>query len=232
MSAPASVPSVPECIGIILDGNRRWAKEKGLSKLEGHNEGLRVTLKKVVRWVRDRGVSHLIVFMFSTENWNREKEEVEYLMELFRSAAKDELQELGREGVRVRFIGERVRFSADLQELMNEVEHDTASNTKITLWCCLSYGGRAEIAAAAKTLALAGEEISETSLRDHFWSAGMPDPDIIIRPGGEKRLSNFLLWQSAYSELFFVDPYLPDFSEALLDGILAEYRERERRHGR
>jgi undecaprenyl diphosphate synthase len=225
-------PATPKCIGIILDGNRRWAKERGIPKLQGHNEGLRVTLKNTVRWVRDRDISHLAVFLFSTENWNRDKDEVEYLMELFHNVMKEEMEELGKEGVRIRFIGQRQRFSPDLQKLMEEVEHSTASNTKITLWCCLSYGGRAEIVTAAKELVASGEEITEQSLRASMWSAEMPDPDIIIRTGGEKRLSNFLLWQAAYSELFFVDPYWPDFSEALLDGILHEYDDRERRHGR
>ncbi|HVM73329.1 MAG TPA: polyprenyl diphosphate synthase [Candidatus Paceibacterota bacterium] len=224
--------STPACIGIILDGNRRWAKERGLPKLQGHHEGLRVTLKSTVRWVRDRNIPHLVVYMFSTENWNREEEEVEYLMELFRSAAKEDMQELGKEGVRIRFIGQRERFSKDLQNLMDKVECDTASNDKITLWCCLSYGGRAEIVSAAQKLATTRKKITEESLRSQFWSADMPDPDIIIRPGGEQRLSNFLLWQAAYSELFFVNPFWPDFTEEILDSILKEFDERERRHGR
>lgn len=221
----------PECVGIILDGNRRWAKAHDMPKLEGHREGLRSTFKSAVRWMRDRHIPHFAAYMFSTENWNREASEVAYLMDLFRAVAKDELEELGREGVRVRFVGQRERFSRDLQELMDEVERDTASNTAITVWCCLSYGGRAEIVAAANAAAAAGDPITQETLRAHFWTAEMPDPDIIIRPGGEKRLSNFLLWQAAYSELFFIDEYWPEFTERSLDAILREYAERERRHG-
>ncbi|HUO56256.1 MAG TPA: polyprenyl diphosphate synthase [Candidatus Paceibacterota bacterium] len=220
-----------QCIGIILDGNRRWAKKHGMPKLLGHHEG-RVTLENAVRWVRERGIPNLVVFMFSTENWKREKEEVDYLMELFRESVKEDIAELAKEGVRVRYIGQRERFAKDLQEVMDKAERDTEHNTAITLWCCLSYGSRAEITEAAKSLAASGEEITEETLRSHFWSAEMPDPDIIIRTGGEQRLSNFLLWQAAYSELFFIDEYWPDFSEKLLDQILEEYAARERRHGK
>jgi undecaprenyl diphosphate synthase len=141
------------------------------------------------------------------------------------------MKELGEGNIRVRFAGQRERFSEDLQAAMNEVEAETASNTGLTLWCCLSYGGRAEIVAAA-TAAAQGSSISEDSLAKHLWTAGMPDPDLIIRTSGEKRLSGFLTWQAVYSELFFIDTYWPDFSEEIFDGILAEYAERERRHGK
>ncbi|HYF12873.1 MAG TPA: polyprenyl diphosphate synthase [Candidatus Paceibacterota bacterium] len=223
---------IPNCIGIILDGNRRWAKEKGIPKLEGHRVGLRETLKKTVGWVRDRGIDHLVVFMFSTENWNRETSEVSYLMDLFRESIKKDLEELSRDGVRIRFVGQRERFSPDLQSAMTQIEHDTKNNSAITLWTCLSYGGRAEIIEAARAMQKSDEEITEESFSKHLWSAGMPDPDIIIRTGGAIRLSNFLTWQSTYSELFFTDTYWPDFSEEELDRILKEYGERERRNGR
>ncbi|HEV7449534.1 MAG TPA: polyprenyl diphosphate synthase [Candidatus Paceibacterota bacterium] len=222
----------PACVGIILDGNRRWAKEKGLPKLEGHREGLLVTLKNIIRATKDCGIPNLAVFLFSTENWSREGAEVAYLMNLFREQWKSELTDLGKEGVRVRFVGQRERFDPDLQKAMNEIEADTANNTELTLWACMSYGGRAEIVDAAKATVTAGEEITEESLRKHFWSAEMPDPDIIIRTSGEKRLSGFLLWQSAYSELFFIDKNWPDFSKDDLEGVLKEFAERERRHGK
>lgn len=220
-----------QCIGIILDGNRRWAKARGLPTLEGHRRGFE-NLKSVARFVRDRGIPHLVVFAFSTENWNRTEAEVSYLMDIFRDAIRDSGDELGKEHIRTRFIGQRERFSEDIREGMRETEEKTASNSKLTLWICLSYGARAEIAAAAEALRNSDTPISEETLRAHFWSTEMPDPDIIIRTGGAQRLSNFLLWQAAYSELFFLEPHWPDFDEKLLDGVLAEYAERERRMGK
>jgi undecaprenyl diphosphate synthase len=220
------------CVGIILDGNRRWAKEHGLPKLEGHRVGLLDTLRSTVRFVRGRGIPHLVVYMFSTENWNRDHEEVSYLMDLFRESIRDEMKELGKEHVRIRFAGQRERFSKDLQEAMDEAEKETSQNSALTLWCCLSYGGRAEIVSAARAAAAAGEEVNEESLARHLWTHDMPDPDIIIRTSGERRLSGFLTWQSVYSELFFTDTKWPDFSEEEFDAILAEYAQRERRRGK
>jgi undecaprenyl diphosphate synthase len=222
---------MPRCIGIILDGNRRWAKERGLPTLEGHRRGFD-NLKTIARAVRDRGIPHLVVFAFSTENWNRTPDEVNYLLDIFRQAIRDEIEELGKEGIRTRFLGERMRFADDIQRGMQEVEEKTCANTALTLWVCLSYGSRAEITAAARTLAASGREITEESLRAAMWSADMPDPDIIVRTSGEQRLSNFLLWQAAYSELFFVKTHWPDFNDKLLDEVLAEYARRERRHGK
>lgn len=218
------------CVGIIMDGNRRWAKAKGLPSLEGHRAGAE-KFKDVVRLVRSNDIKHFVVYGFSTENWNREPSEVAYLMDLFREALQKEMSELGKENVRVRFIGQRERFSDDLQQAMNTVEKETAQNDAITLWICFSYGGRAEIVAAAQAAAKSGE-ITEESLRAHMWSAEMPDPDIIIRTGGEKRLSGFLMWQSIYSELFFTDTLWPDFTKEEFDAILAEFATRERRNGK
>jgi undecaprenyl diphosphate synthase len=219
-----------QCVGIILDGNRRWAKERGLPKLEGHRAGMHL-LKDATKFIRDRGIKHLIVYAFSTENWNRTAEEVSYLMNLFREMVQKEIREIGEEGIRVRFVGQRERFAKELQEAMSTVEKETEGNDAMTLWVCLSYGGRAEIVAAAQAAAKEGE-ITEESLAEHLWTAGMPDPDIIIRPGGEQRLSNFLPWQSTYSELFFVEPFWPDFSPELFDAVLAEFAARERRRGK
>jgi undecaprenyl diphosphate synthase len=220
--------SIPACIGIILDGNRRWAKAHGLPKLEGHRRGYDRSLE-CARWVRDRGIPHLVVYAFSTENWNREAEEVSYLMDLLREAAEKGLRELGKENIRIRFVGTRDRLSPDLIQSMERVEKESAHNT-FTLWICLSYGGRAEIVAAAQ--AASQEVITEESLSRHLWTAEMPEPDIIVRPGGEKRLSGFLTWKSVYSELFFLDSHWPDFSEQQLDSILTEYTKRERRNGK
>lgn len=222
---------LPACIGIILDGNRRWAKEKGLPKLEGHRAGVEA-VKTMVRAAGERGIKHVAVFAFSTENWQREPAEVSYLMDLFMEMAATHAQELAEEGARTRFVGQRERFSPELQKSMADIEQKTAHNDKITLWICLSYGGRAEIVEAARAAAAAGEEITEKSLRLNMWSADMPDPDIIIRTGGEQRLSGFLLWQSAYSELFFIDKYWPDFAKEDLAQVLSEYAARERRMGK
>ena len=222
--------NAPACVGIILDGNRRWAKERDLPKLEGHRAGME-NLKNATRFIRDSGVRHLIVYAFSTENWSREPAEVSYLMELFRESIKKEMKELGKEGVRIRFVGQRERFSVDLQNAMDEKDKETKVNRDITLWVCLSYGGRAEIVAAANATAKNGE-VTEETLSKNLWTAEMPDPDIIIRPGGEKRLSGFLAWQSIYSELFFIDTFWPDFGKEEFDAILAEFVLRERRRGK
>lgn len=222
---------VPECVGIILDGNRRWARTRGMPPLLGHREGL-AAYKRIVRHANERGIRHLVAYLFSTENWNRSESEVGYLMDLFRNACGEQLKELLQERVRVRFIGERHRFAPDLRELMKKLEDESAPAGGLTAWIGLSYGGRAEIISAARALAEAGGEVSENALRAHMWSAEMPDPDLIIRTSGEQRLSGFLPWQSVYSELFFTDTFWPDFSEAEFDTILAEYAARERRRGK
>ncbi|MSU56235.1 MAG: di-trans,poly-cis-decaprenylcistransferase [Candidatus Taylorbacteria bacterium] len=224
--------STPKCIGIILDGNRRWAKAKGLPTLEGHRRG-EDKVKDIMRWAKEAGVSHVVVYAFSTENWNRSPEEVSYLMGLFKRALTVQLEELKKEGFRVRCIGERERFSPELQKLMNSAERDTQDLPGPTLVLALSYGGRAEILTAARRVAKEGKsEVTEQEFSSYLWSAGIPDPDLIIRTGGEKRLSGFLTWQSVYSELFFVDTFLPDFSKEEFQGIVTEFAQRERRMGR
>lgn len=222
--------AAPTCVGIILDGNRRWAKEQGLPTFEGHRAGME-NLKTAARFIRESGVAHLIVYAFSTENWNRKEEEVAYLMDLFRESVQKQMKELGEEGVRIRFAGQRERFSPDLQQMMSDTEKETHKNGSFTLWVCLSYGGRAEIVAAARAAAKDGE-ITEESLERHLWTAGMPDPDLIIRTSGEKRLSNFLPWQSTYSEFFFTDTKWPAFTKEEFNSILAEFVQRERRRGK
>jgi len=215
-----------------MDGNRRWARERGLPTLEGHLRGYR-KLKNVMSWAKEAGVPHLIFYTFSTENWNRSKEEVGYLMKLFETAFANEIDEIKKKGIRLRFIGQRERFSEKLQAAMARAERDTAENTEGTVAFALSYGGRQEIIEAANALLKEGKkQTDEAAFGEHLWSAGIPDPDIIIRPGGEKRLSNFLPWQSVYSELFFSDTYWPDFSKEEFLGILKEYGERGRRRGK
>src|SRR3989344_226358 len=200
-----------ECIGIILDGNRRWAKERGLPQLEGHRQGYE-NLRAVTRLVGKRGIPHLAVYAFSTENWKRTEEEVSYLMGMIREVLVRDAHTIIDEGVRLRFPGERTSLDKDIQDAMKKMEDDSAHNTALTLWVCLSYGGRAEIAAAARAAGGVGA-IDERTIGENLWSAGMPEPDIIIRTGGQQRLSNFLTWQSVYSELFFLDKMWPDFGE-------------------
>jgi undecaprenyl diphosphate synthase len=221
----------PKTVGIILDGNRRWAKERGMPTLEGHRRGMN-NIEPVVLALRDRGVEHVPVFAFSTENWNRSETEVTYLMQLFEEAIKDKLSKLNEEGVAVRFVGQRERFAQKLQIAMRDVEAKNSKTPRTTLWVCLSYGGRAEVVEAAQALVRKGSEITEESIATHLWTADMPDADIIIRTSGEHRLSNFLLWKSAYAELFFPDVFWPDFSEKDIDTIFAEFATRERRHGK
>lgn len=225
---------IPKCIGIIMDGNRRWAKREGLPAHEGHKKGYE-RLKEVSSWAKEAGVESLIFYAFSTENWNRTGKEVSYLMDLFRTVLKNEIGILAGENARVRFLGTRERFSPDIRILMEEAEKETAGEKKFTLGIALSYGGRAEIVAAAEKLceSRGGRNGStEKDFEKHLWTAGISDPDIIIRTGGEKRLSGFLTWQSVYSEIFFEDMYWPDFSKEDFTRILKEFNERERRHGK
>lgn len=220
------------CIGIIMDGNRRWAKAHNLPVFEGHRKGYE-TLKEVLRAARAAGVAHVVAYAFSTENWNRSEEEVGYLMQLFRSILEHETNALIADRVRVRFAGDRTRFGADMQKLMTEMEQATSASYDTTLHLLMSYGGRAEIVAAARAIAATADtDFTEEAFTARLWSYPMPDPDLVIRTGGEKRLSNFLPWQTTYSELFFLDTYWPDFSKEAFVAVLAEFASRERRHGK
>lgn len=220
-----------KCIGVIMDGNRRWARARNLPAFKGHGEGYK-KLQEVMRWAREAGIPHMVAYAFSTENWRRSEEEVGYMLKLFRSVLENETQKMVDERVRVRFVGDRARFDADLWTMMEKVEAETAKAYDITLHLLMSYGGRAEIVAAAQSAAAEGGEITEDLFAQKLWTAEMPDPDLIIRTGGEKRLSNFLPWQSVYSELFFTDTFWPDFAKEEFDTILAEFASRERRHGK
>ncbi len=219
----------PKAIAIIMDGNRRYARAGGLSSLEGHMAGYE-KLKEVLAWTQEAGVRHLTVYAFSTENWKRTPEEVEGLMNLFRLLTR-ELESSADTRVRIRFLGDINAFPEDLKISMQHIERTTEAYGPCTLAIAASYGGRQEIVRAAEVLMREGGELTEARFASALDTSGMPDPDIIIRTGGEQRLSNFLLWQSAYSELFFLETHWPALSRADFDGVLAEYAARERRFG-
>lgn len=221
-------------IGIIMDGNRRWAKERDLPPLEGHKQGYEV-FKHVSDWCLETGIHILTVFAFSTENWNRPPEEVDYLMALLHDALLKEVETFTEKGVRLKVIGRRDRLTPELSRLIEEIEHTTKDNTEALLHIAIDYGGREEIVDAVKKLVDSGvssENISHETVMQNLYTAGTPDPDVIVRTSGEKRLSGFLLWQSSYSELFFLDKYWPDFTREDFDRIIEEYAERERRFGK
>jgi undecaprenyl diphosphate synthase len=220
-------------VAIIMDGNGRWAERQGLPVAEGHRAGTRA-LRRTVEAAIDLGLETLVVYAFSTENWSRPAGEVDSLMDIFGETIERELPDLKRQGVRTRFIGRRDRASAELQEQMARLEEETAGNDRLNLWVALDYGGRAEIVEAARRLAESGidpDEIDEYVLRANLYAPELPDPDLLIRTSGELRISNFLLWQLAYSELVFVDTLWPDFGHAELEQALAAYAQRRRRFG-
>ena len=219
-------------VGIILDGNRRWAKERGLPTLEGHRRGFE-NVRSLITWSREEQISTLYIYAFSTENWNRSPEEVGYLMKLFAEAFSGKLVDDAVEnGLRIVFLGDRTPIAPELLTEMEKTEERTKKGEVGTLAVCLSYGGRAEILAGANKLAQQGTIAkTEEEFKQALWGANLPDPDLIIRTGGEKRLSGFLTWQSVYSELFFVDTKWPDFSKEEFLGILEEYHSREQRRG-
>lgn len=224
---------IPKHIGIILDGNRRFARANGLPTFEGHRQGLN-NLKKIARHAFKSGVAVLTVYAFSIENWKRDKEEVAYLMDLFKIFVNKELDIIAKEGVKVNFFGRREDFDKDLQESMLKAVEKTKNNTKGVLNICLSYGGRDEIVRAFKKIlaqAIKASEINEDLVNKNLDSAGLPDPDLIIRTSGEQRLSGFLTWQSVYSEFYFPKKDWPDFEPQDFDLAIEEYNKRQRRFG-
>jgi undecaprenyl diphosphate synthase len=221
------------CVAIILDGNARWAAAHGVPVAEGHREGTRA-LRRTVEAAISLGIGAVIVYGFSTENWTRPPDEVDDLMEIFGETIDRELPDLARQGVRVRFLGRRDRAPEELQDKMAELEAATGTNDRLDLWIAFDYGGRAELADAAKRLVQAGiapEEIDEGTFARALYEPELPDPDLLIRTAGDQRISNFLLWQLAYAELVFLDTTWPDFGEADLRAALGEYATRERRFG-
>ncbi len=213
-----------------MDGNGRWASKRFLPRLAGHRQGME-SLRRCIRACLDRGVAVLTVFAFSSENWNRPAEEVSGLMDLLATALGREMPQMLADGVQVHFVGERAGLSDKVRAGLDQAEAASAGNGKLILNVCFNYGGRWDIAQAAARLATQGQPITEASLDAALALAHVPDPDLLIRTGGELRLSNFLLWQAAYAELYFSDRLWPDFDEAELDRALAAFAGRERRFG-
>src|SRR5215210_207842 len=216
-----------------MDGNGRWAERRGLPVAEGHREGTKA-LRRTVEAAIDLGVETLVVYAFSTENWSRPAGEVDSLMDIFGETIERELPDLARQGVRTRFIGRRDRAPDELLEQMRGLEAETAGNDRLNLWIAFDYGGRAELVAAVRRLAesgVAAADIDEDLLRANLYAPELPDPDLLIRTSGELRISNFLLWQLAYSELVFTERWWPDFDEDDLRQACLEYAGRKRRFG-
>jgi len=222
---------IPHHIAIVMDGNGRWATRRFLPRVAGHKKGIDA-LRACVRHCGERGIKALTVFAFSSENWSRPPEEVSGLMELLVHALAREVPDLKARGVRLHFVGDRVALSDKVRAGLAQAEADTASNSGLIFNVCFNYGGRWDIAQAAARLAAQGQAITEQGLDRALALAHVPDPDLVIRTGGERRLSNFLLWQAAYSELFFSDKLWPEFDGAALDEALADYASRERRFGK
>jgi undecaprenyl diphosphate synthase len=224
----------PRHLAIIMDGNGRWAKRRLMPRVAGHRKGVEA-LRGVIRACAERGVSHLTVFAFSSENWRRPQEEVTLLMDLFMRALENEVARLHENDIRFRVIGDLSGFTERIQNLIRDAEALTRDNTRLTFTVAANYGGRWDIVQAVKKLMAAGvaaEEVNEAVLTQHLSMAELPEPDLFIRTGGEQRISNFLLWQLAYTELYFTDALWPDFDAAALDEAIASYRKRERRFGR
>ncbi len=227
----------PRHVAIIMDGNGRWAQARGRPRLFGHHAGAK-RVREIVEACPDLGVKYLTIFAFSTENWKRTQKEVAGLMSLFRRYIQKEAEDLFRRGVRVRFIGDRVRLEPKLVDLMDELELLTAGNDRVHLTIALNYGGRDEVARAARRMAqdveagrLKARDVNEETLPRYLDTCVLPDPDLVIRTSGEARISNFLLWQSAYAEYEFIDTLWPDFTAEVFARVVARYGRRERRFG-
>jgi undecaprenyl diphosphate synthase len=227
----------PQHVAIIMDGNGRWAKARGLPRVAGHRRGADA-VRRVIRGAGELGVPVLTLFAFSTENWGRPADEVSDLMGLLRHYLRHELEELGRNGARLRVIGDRDRLAKDIVKDISDAETRTRTNTRIDVNICINYGSRDEILRATRNLArkvaageITVEQIDDSRFERELLTAGVPDPDLLIRTSGEQRISNFLLWQCAYAELVFVDTLWPDFGKEHLERAIAEFRKRERRYG-
>ena len=221
----------PHHVAIVMDGNGRWATRRFLPRVAGHKAGVD-SLRRCVRSCAARGVAVLTVFAFSSENWNRPQDEVSGLMELLAMAISREVPQLVKDGVRLRFVGEREGLSASVRQGLEKGELATSANTGLQLNVCFNYGGRWDIAHAARSLVAEGKPITEANLDAALALSHVPDPDLVIRTGGEQRISNFLLWQAAYAELYFTETLWPDFDYASLDQALSAFAQRERRFGK
>lgn len=229
--------NIPRHVAIIMDGNGRWAEERGQGRVYGHINGVE-SMRKAIRAAVRRGVKFLTVYAFSTENWGRPKEEVQALRELLCKSLSNETAELKSQGVRMRFIGDVEALAEDVRAAIARSEKETHRNEKLTLVVAVNYSSRWEITRMAQKIAvqvrdegLQIHEITDRTVADNLVTAGIPDPDLLIRTSGEQRLSNFLLWQLSYSELYFTETYWPDFDESEFDKAIAEYQKRERRYG-
>ena len=222
---------IPHHIAIVMDGNGRWANRRFLPRVAGHKQGVDA-LHRCVKACAERGVKVLTVFAFSSENWDRPAEEVSGLMELLAKALAREVAQLSADGVRIHFVGERESLSDSLKKGFQQAESLTAHNTRLIFNICFNYGGRWDITQAAAKLAAKGALVTASSLSAEMALAHVPDPDLVIRTGGEQRISNFLLWQTAYSELYFSERLWPDFDGAALDEAIEEFNRRERRFGK
>ena len=237
VSSTQEVPAptdVPRHVAIIMDGNGRWAKNRHLPRIAGHKRGVEA-VRETVRACAERGIGYLTLFAFSSENWRRPAEEVALLMQLFQAALANEVDKLHRNGVRLKVVGDTRRFDRKIRRLIHEGEQRTAANTRLTLTIAANYGGRWDVLQALGRLLKdrpLDAEISEVDLAPYLAMSYAPEPDLFIRTGGEQRISNFLLWQLAYTELYFTETLWPDFDAAALDAAIASYRSRERRFGR
>jgi undecaprenyl diphosphate synthase len=228
--AEHGLPEVARAVAIIMDGNGRWAAGRGVTVADGHRAGSRA-LRPVVETAIDAGVESLAVYAFSTENWARSADEVSALMEIFGETIDRELLDLAEQGVRTQFVGRRDRAPDWLQAKMRELEDATAGETRLSLWIAFDYGGRAELVEAARRIAESGEDVDEETFARHLYAPEMPDPDLVIRTSGELRVSNFLLWQSAYAEFVFIDTLWPDFGPDEFRAAIEDYASRRRRFG-
>jgi len=221
-------------IAIIMDGNRRWAKEKHLPSAMGHQKGVD-SLRSTMRLFDRFGIKYLTVYAFSTENWNRKKEEVEFLMGLLAKTLLNELDDMHKENIRIRFLGDLTKLSKNLVDIVKNAENKTKDNTGVNLNIAFNYGSRDEITNALKAIiqeGLKSEDITEDTISNHLYTKDIPDPDLLIRTGGEKRISNYLLWQLAYSEIYVTDAYWPEFDENELSKAIVEFEHRNRRFGK
>lgn len=233
MTEQSKAVAVPQHLGLILDGNRRWAREHGLPVIEGHRQGY-LTLKKILRSALTNGVRYVSAYVFSTENWRRDRDEVRSLMKLFTWVLKHEIKELDKEGIRLRVVGSKLQLGHALAKAIHEAEERTKDNDRGTLLLCLDYGGQQEIVDAVKRIAELGyepEAITPELISKFLYAPDVPPVDLVIRTSGEQRLSNFMLWESAYSEFLFEKSYWPDFDDTHLTAAFEEYTRRQRRFG-
>jgi undecaprenyl diphosphate synthase len=225
-------------LAIIMDGNRRWAKSKGMPSIAGHREGVK-TLKKTLRYCKEIGIKYLTVYVFSTENWARAEEEVKFLFDLLKQVLREELKDLIAEGGKLKFIGDIASLNEGIKQIIQTAESQTATNESINLQIAFNYGSKAEITQAARSIAekvqkgeIKIDEINEGLIEEHLYTRGIPHPDLLIRTGGEQRISNYLLWQIAYTELYFTDVFWPQFTKKDLKKAIIDFNKRERKYGK